>query len=91
MTIRSLVQMSGRGMRHANDWAVTYVLDASFKRFFQRHRLSFPSWWVEAVITPTRGTLPIFKMDDTIVPQLVKPVRRTRSRHPIREGGVTHA
>jgi Rad3-related DNA helicase len=67
MTIRSLVQASGRGMRHANDWAVTYILDASFRRFFQRHRPSFPSWWVDAVITPG-GTFPVFTMDTPSVP-----------------------
>ena len=62
MTIRSLVQMSGRGMRHQHDWACTYILDASFKRFFQRHRPSFPTWWVDAVITPKRGRFPVFTM-----------------------------
>ena len=68
MTIRSLVQASGRGMRHANDWACTYILDASFRRFFQRHRAHFPSWWVDAVIMPDRGTFPVFTMDTPIVP-----------------------
>jgi Rad3-related DNA helicase len=80
MTIRSLVQMSGRGMRHEHDWAVTYIMDASFRKFFQRHRLAFPSWWVEAVITPERGTFPIFKMDESVIPHLVQPVHAGEPR-----------
>lgn len=60
-TARSLVQMVGRGVRHDEDHADTWILDAYFKTFFEKwkargfeveegraHRL-FPKWFVEAV------------------------------------------
>jgi Rad3-related DNA helicase len=59
-TIRTLVQASGRGMRHAEDWVCTYILDASFKTFFARQHRNFPPWWRDAVVTPRAGTFPVF-------------------------------
>jgi ATP-dependent DNA helicase DinG len=48
-TLRSLVQMTGRGMRHAEDHCVTYLLDAQFDVVLARHRSQLPPWWVEAL------------------------------------------
>lgn len=49
-TIRTLVQMSGRGVRSESDWAVTYILDGEFEaRVWSRGRGLFPSWYREAI------------------------------------------
>jgi ATP-dependent DNA helicase DinG len=49
-TIRSLVQMTGRGVRSADDWCVTYVLDASLRDLLEgRGARFFPKWWRDAV------------------------------------------
>lgn len=50
-TVRSLVQATGRGMRHRDDWCVTYVLDRQFVDFYRRNSRLFPRWWREAVNT----------------------------------------
>lgn len=45
-TVRSLVQMTGRGMRSADDWCVTYVLDTQFvEGIWKRSRALLPDWW----------------------------------------------
>jgi len=77
-TIRTLVQASGRGMRHADDWAVTYILDAGFRSFFARHRRAFPAWWREAVITPRAGTFPIFVAPQTVSGSTNQQYRKER-------------
>lgn len=48
-TIRSLVQMTGRGVRSKTDWAVGYVLDATFMDLWRKNRRLLPGWWKEAV------------------------------------------
>lgn len=54
-TSRTIVQMVGRGMRHERDQCETYLLDATFTKFYSKwnnndgtHRL-FPSWFLEAL------------------------------------------
>lgn len=49
MTARSLVQMTGRGVRSADDWSTSYILDKQFIRFKQQNRAWLPQWWVEAL------------------------------------------
>lgn len=49
-TVRSLVQMSGRGMRSEDDYCDTYILDASFiSQIWRRHKNLLPNWWKEAI------------------------------------------
>jgi Rad3-related DNA helicase len=49
-TVRSLVQMTGRGMRSENDYCESYILDASFiNQIYKRHRQLLPQWWLEAL------------------------------------------
>lgn len=48
-TVRSIVQMTGRGMRAADDWADTYILDRQFSKLYTQHKHLFPSWWKDAV------------------------------------------
>jgi Rad3-related DNA helicase len=50
-TIRSLVQMTGRGVRSKEDWAHTYILDAGFMDFLRRNRHLLPEWWLDALRT----------------------------------------
>lgn len=50
LTARSLVQMCGRGVRHKDDYAETFLLDHSFtSNFWRRNRALLPKWWIEAL------------------------------------------
>lgn len=56
-TIRSLVQMTGRGMRSADDYCESYILDKMFiESIWRRHRNLIPQWWADALVW-NRGTL----------------------------------
>lgn len=49
-TIRDIVQMTGRGVRSADDYATSYILDSQFmKNTWRRNKPLFPMWWREAV------------------------------------------
>ena len=48
-TIRELVQMTGRGMRYADDWCTSYILDGNFLNLWNRQKHLFPVWWRDAV------------------------------------------
>lgn len=49
-TVRSLVQMTGRGVRHKEDHAVSYIIDAQFlNNIWNSGRGLFPQWWKDAV------------------------------------------
>lgn len=48
--IRKLIQMSGRGMRSAEDRCDTYVLDEQFTSvIWKQHKNLLPKWWREAI------------------------------------------
>lgn len=52
---RSLVQMTGRGVRHENDWATTFILDKQFPRWYREAgRKLLPDWWIEAITSDTK-------------------------------------
>ena len=56
-TVRSLVQMTGRGMRSADDFCESYILDKLFlENIWKRHRNLVPRWWADALVW-NRGTL----------------------------------
>lgn len=49
-TVRSLVQMTGRGVRSASDTCTMYILDAQFKsNVWSKSRRLLPKWWVESL------------------------------------------
>lgn len=50
-TIRTIVQMSGRGVRHKEDYCKTVILDSQFKdSVWQSSRHLIPSWFKEAIV-----------------------------------------
>jgi Rad3-related DNA helicase len=50
-TVRSLVQMTGRGMRSADDYCESYILDKAFvENIWRRHRNLIPKWWADALV-----------------------------------------
>lgn len=49
-TVSSIVQMSGRAVRSADDYASTYILDEQFSRLYREWNSMFPRWFKEAVI-----------------------------------------
>lgn len=49
-TIRSLVQMTGRGFRHEEDFCESYILDSAFlTNVWRRNKNLLPQWWKAAV------------------------------------------
>jgi len=49
-TVRTLVQMTGRGMRSAGDSCVTYLLDEQFaSNVWRKSRRLLPRWWTDAL------------------------------------------
>ena len=49
-TVRTLVQMTGRGFRHVDDYCESFVLDRQFIKLFRNNKGLFPTWWSEALI-----------------------------------------
>lgn len=47
-TVRSIIQMVGRGMRHEDDWCVTYVLDEQMDTNIMQNSKSLVPKWVRA-------------------------------------------
>jgi Rad3-related DNA helicase len=56
-TIRETVQMEGRGMRHANDWAETLILDAKFISVWQEGAELFPKYFRDRMVFIQEGKL----------------------------------
>lgn len=50
-TVRTLVQMTGRGVRSADDHATSYILDKQFLRVQRENKHMFPKWWRDALDT----------------------------------------
>lgn len=49
-TARSLVQATGRGVRNADDWCDTWILDGQFSAFWRGGgRRLLPEWWRDAI------------------------------------------
>lgn len=49
-TIRTVCQMTGRGMRSEDDWCRTYILDKAFIKLFNENKRLFPKWWADAIV-----------------------------------------
>lgn len=45
---RTIIQQTGRGVRHAEDQAVTYILDGDFDRLWEKEYLA-PQYWKDAI------------------------------------------
>lgn len=48
-TIRRLVQMTGRGMRHEDDYCTSIIMDGTFTKLFNKYGRWFPAWWKESI------------------------------------------
>ncbi len=48
--VRTMVQMSGRGMRHEEDYCETYILDRQFIGLWKKNKSLFPKWWSDALV-----------------------------------------
>lgn len=50
-TIRSLIQMTGRGMRSENDFCESYILDKQFiTMIWRKSKHLLPKWWKDALV-----------------------------------------
>lgn len=47
--IRTLIQMTGRGVRSKDDWCVTYILDKQFTSNIMSSKYLLPKWWRAAL------------------------------------------
>lgn len=54
-TVSKIVQMTGRGMRHEEDYCISYILDPAFKKLFLSNQSLFPQWWKDALIWKEKG------------------------------------
>lgn len=51
LTIRSVVQMTGRAMRSKDDTCEVYILDRQFvKNIMMKNKKMLPAWWSEALV-----------------------------------------
>jgi hypothetical protein len=48
--VRELLQATGRVCRGPDDFGVTYILDASFERLYNKNTSLFPSWFKQSLI-----------------------------------------
>lgn len=48
-TARSIIQMSMRGMRNADDQCDTWILDSQFENFYTKTNELFPDWWKKSL------------------------------------------
>lgn len=48
LTAQQIVQMTGRGMRSAEDWCETFIVDDHIEWFVRKYRSLFPSWFLQA-------------------------------------------
>ena len=46
----TVLQMAGRGMRSADDYCETYILDKQFDKALSEHPTMLPLWWREAIV-----------------------------------------
>jgi Rad3-related DNA helicase len=56
-TVRTLLQMTGRGVRSETDTCTTYILDAQFSNnLYKKNTGMFPKWWRDAMVRGFRWT-----------------------------------
>ena len=48
--IQTIIQESGRGVRHDKDYCITYILDETFNQILGNYRYLFPKWFNDAII-----------------------------------------
>lgn len=50
MTAKTIVQESGRSIRHKDDWSDTFILDSDIIFFYKKSSFLFPNWYKNAMI-----------------------------------------
>jgi len=48
-TAKTVIQASGRSVRHEDDHSMTYILDSDFNFFYKRNEYMFPRWYKDAL------------------------------------------
>lgn len=48
-TTKTIVQATGRSVRSMDDFAVTYILDADWGRFYGQNKMMFPQSFRESI------------------------------------------
>lgn len=52
--LKDVIQATGRICRNPRDFGVTYILDSTFKRLYNKGQHLIPDWWKEAIIMKKR-------------------------------------
>jgi Rad3-related DNA helicase len=50
LTALKLTQSCGRSIRSETDWAKTYIIDESFRWWYERNKKMLPIWFIESII-----------------------------------------
>ncbi len=48
-TVKSVVQAMGRSIRNETDYAVSYILDSDWERFFRMNKQMFPEEFTKSI------------------------------------------
>jgi len=48
-TTKTIIQASGRSVRHEEDHSMTYILDSDFNFFYKKNEYMFPKWYKDAL------------------------------------------
>lgn len=48
--IKTVIQGCGRAVRHANDYADSYIFDSNFQRLLDNYSHCFPTWFKKAIL-----------------------------------------
>jgi len=49
-TSLTLIQVTGRGVRHKEDWCNVYILDSAFRSFLIRNKHFFPEYFIQSIV-----------------------------------------
>jgi len=56
-TLRTIIQMTARGMRAEDDWCRIFILDSQFVKLFREMKHFLPKWWVDSVRMDSRDPI----------------------------------
>lgn len=77
-TVRTILQMTGRGVRSETDTCTTYILDSQFNTtLWGKAKTLFPRWWRDAIVrtfNPRQLKAPVERIVERKVEQVVAKV-----------------
>jgi ATP-dependent DNA helicase DinG len=62
-TLRTIIQMTGRGMRHREDWCRTFIIDEQFLRLYKEMSHFMPRWFINGLVFDNRDPIALNGID----------------------------